>query len=126
MKTKSVLRHYCEFCGKGSFKKPSMIAHEASCTLNSNRVCFLCEQSFDLPALIAQAVKASATDECWTLHLNDRLAFNAIYHNVENCPACMLSILRQSKVMAFELFDYRKEKLDWMNERHREAVRSWG
>jgi len=103
-----------------------MVDHEKSCTLNPGRICYLCKGSFDLPSLIERAIKASVKDDFGGLRLDDQSAFNAIYDDVEECPACMLSILRQSKVIAFELFDYKKEKSEWATNRHIEAVANWG
>jgi len=46
MKTRTVKRHYCDFCRKASFQRPSMERHEAACFKNPNRKCPVC---FDAP-----------------------------------------------------------------------------
>lgn len=42
MTTKSVKRHYCDYCRKGLFTRPAMERHEAMCYRNPNRKCPVC------------------------------------------------------------------------------------
>jgi hypothetical protein len=37
---------------------------------------------------------------------------------VDFCPACALSVLRQGRIFAFDVFDYKEEVLNW----HREKI----
>ena len=46
MKTKRVIRHFCEFCGKGKFSKSWMARHEAHCYKNPERVPYEGELSY--------------------------------------------------------------------------------
>lgn len=46
MKTRTVKRHYCDFCRKASFQRPTMERHEIACFKNPNRKCPVC---FDAP-----------------------------------------------------------------------------
>jgi len=46
MKTRTVKRHYCDYCSKGSFQRPSMERHELCCFKNPNQKCPIC---FDAP-----------------------------------------------------------------------------
>lgn len=39
---------------------------------------------------------------------------------VSNCPACVLSILKQAGVFAFKHFDYNAEKSEWIAMKNRE------
>jgi hypothetical protein len=45
MRTKTVIRHYCDHCSKGFFKRPSAEAHEKVCFRNPNRVCPFCHNA---------------------------------------------------------------------------------
>jgi len=46
MKTRTVKRHTCDYCSKGSFQRPAMERHELCCFKNPNRKCPVC---FDAP-----------------------------------------------------------------------------
>lgn len=43
MRTKKVIRYYCDHCSKGWFQKPAAIRHEAVCYRNKDRVCHRCQ-----------------------------------------------------------------------------------
>lgn len=45
---------------------------------------------------------------------------------VNNCPACILSILKQCGGYAFGHFDYKKEKDAYLSEKHREEMANVG
>jgi hypothetical protein len=121
MKTKQVTRHYCDFCSKGSFKKPTMAAHEAKCFLNPARKCGMCEETHG----------ATAYGE-WVILLRDQAEDRQIGEGavawlrkvVDDCPACMLAVIQQAKVIAFDVFDYRKERDAWRGEMIREEIRA--
>ena len=49
VRTRHVIRYYCDFCPRGYFKKASMMRHEKGCTANPNRVCGLCD--YAIPSL---------------------------------------------------------------------------
>lgn len=121
MRTKTVLRYYCEFCSKGMFKKPSMIRHEATCCKNPNRFCGLCDaepKAFDIPFL---ANMMQGRDDVHNHEMLDgdiyttasKDAINWLMGKVDGCPTCTLAVLQQGKIMAFEVFDYKKELSEW-------------
>lgn len=111
MRTKSVLRHYCDFCNKGGFKKMDMFRHESICIRNPDRKCGLCEdyrlETKPIPVLIA-AIETSIA---------------ALSEACEGCPACMLAAIVQSrdpqasKSENWVDFDYKTQ----LNEFHQEA-----
>lgn len=83
MRTKKVTRHYCDFCSKGSFKRPTMEKHESGCTLNPDRVCRVCTTFNNLQAPLSDLLTA----------LEDGLA--KLEEVSGKCPACMLAAIRQ-------------------------------
>jgi len=105
MITKKVSRHYCEFCHRGSFKKPTMAKHERGCGLNPNRICGLCEYAELQQVSPAQLVK-SFEDSGWSL--------DSLRKEAHNCPGCILATIRQSKINEANpeeaiWFDFKKE-----------------
>lgn len=124
---KTVKRYVCEHCRKGMFKKPSMLRHEFTCTRNPKRLCGLCESptdTFDY-ARIGRELKQrpdvfqheDATGyELDFFQVKERAAIEWLYQKVDGCPCCVLAVLHQSKVFAFEHFDYKKEVAEWNRE----------
>ena len=84
MRTKKVTRHYCDFCSKGSFKRPPMAKHESICTLNPNRVCGVCATFCNDQAPISELLDSI---KCGLEKLEEVSG---------KCPACMLAAIRQS------------------------------
>lgn len=128
MKTKKVLRHYCDFCGKGMFKKPAMEEHEALCTMNPKRKCWLCE-GVNLEPIVAEIKRRENSVEVEQYELIKISSENLkwLREQVKNCPACILAALRQSNCHAFQndsripydgniYFNYRAELDDWRKE----------
>ncbi len=118
MRQKLVKRYYCDHCSKGGFKEPSMRQHEYGCTRNPARVCYLCEQSHDYKALCAEAKARSTQDEFSdeVRTINGAKELSQLSSMVDGCPACLLAVLHQSNVMAFEHFDYKKAVTEWYRE----------
>lgn len=109
MRTKKVNRYYCDFCGKGGCAAGHMKRHEQRCTLNPGRVCGMClygkddnEKQPDLASLVSIVNSWEPAE----LHRHDygSVEFNtAAARQLEtladaagNCPACILSALRQA------------------------------
>ena len=109
MITKKVSRHYCEFCRRGSVKKPTMLKHESGCTANPNRVCGLCAYAGLTPRPTVELIKAFEDSGC---------SLDDLRKATENCPGCILAVLRQSK-MNNDIpeekiwFDFKKELEEW-------------
>lgn len=121
MRTKTVLRYYCDHCSKGGFKKPDMASHEATCTLNPSRGCYLCGHlsiTPDIPALISEMRKHADvySNDDGTYEVKTNQPINWLYSKVDGCPACILSVLRQGKIFAFEVFDYKEAVAEWHRE----------
>ena len=116
MKTKRVLRYYCDFCKKSGCGKYAMEQHELYCTMNPNRRCRMCEI-----AKIEQ-IPIEELKKVLQLPLEHQDDFGSISYvmdgdkplqeiqNLTNCPACILSAIRQSGQISYMYeFDYKKE-----------------
>ena len=125
MRTKKVTRHYCDFCGKGSFKKPTMAEHEAKCFNNPKRICSMCENAAeDTRLLIAESMRGFILDgsentDGW--RTADKAWLGNLRKLTRDCPACILSVLKQGKITAFDIFDYKSERDAYWAERMRDS-----
>lgn len=125
MRTKRVLRYYCEHCKKSGCSKHWMTRHEDSCIHNPKRICrfhYHIDESEDekvqsLPYLIAHVMRGS---------------LNALREASMGCPACMLAAIVQSgitkqipdeegfgKPNEFSAWRYKDEKAEFWNDRQR-------
>ena len=88
MKTKMRPRYYCDHCNKGNGSPSAMRRHERGCTLNPQRICGMC--SF--------AAREGGPEPAPPLHLLvealDAEGFKAMCELANDCPACILSVLR--------------------------------
>jgi len=112
MKAKQKTVYYCDYC-----KKKGMIAyhienHEKHCTMNPERQCGVCADGIDLPeaaeafrVFFVAYEKENTNPPTWNNLLaeykesySDKEIEENLMNFGENCPACSLAILRQSKV----------------------------
>jgi hypothetical protein len=125
MRSKTVTRYYCDYCSKGMFRKPDMARHEEGCTLNPKRTCYLCQNNSgecveDLAALAVTLKDEYKGSESMNITAED---LHRIRNATEGCPSCILSILRQAGIYAFDVFDYKKELAEWRKE---ETIEKYG
>ena len=134
MRSKTVIRYYCDHCSKGGFRKPDMMQHELTCTLNPKRCCYLCEfqtgtertakiiaefkQRTDVEELEYPTAKATHQTESAD-------AIKWLMEQTAQCPACALSLLRQGKIMAFQVFDYKVLKAEWLRDENHAWMPTW-
>lgn len=122
MKKKQVWRYYCDFCKKAGCSAYHLRNHETHCTLNPNRVCRMCfmldqkqPKLADLIALMPATVVIRTEWGSESIEFKSlpeaEAAFVKVREAAGNCPACILSALRQAKIPApmMEGFDYAKE-----------------
>lgn len=99
MRTKTVKRHYCDYCNKGGFTIPGMNYHESICFRNPHRDCPVCADE--------------ETDVAKNVALLEKLDRNPYRLLVELCcPACVSAAIAQLKINLGEEhieFDYKKE-----------------
>lgn len=118
MRTKKVIRHYCDFCSKGSLRKPDMERHESQCFKNPERTCGLCSVRAGgdkYAELTAELRKRSGEGVPGSTNILDaaKEGVEWLRKEVDGCPACMLAVLQQADVMAFTDFDYKAERDEW-------------
>lgn len=90
---KSVVKnvYYCDYCNKHYFSKYWAQQHEMHCTANPNRECKMCDLNGShniIPELLDKFYEH--VKEKGTLPL-----FTTIVKETDNCPNCILTILRQ-------------------------------
>ena len=93
MKTRMRPRYYCDHCGKGSGSPSAMRRHESSCTLNPARVCRMCTLIGDGSGFLGVGKAAFLVPE---IAADWRARMKALRDAVENCPCCILAVLRQT------------------------------
>ena len=112
-------RYYCDHCKKAGGSSGHMKRHEAGCTANPARVCGVCRaagiSAQPLPDLIALARKLATWhvgfEEEGPAHGSlDAEAMKALREAADNCPACILAALRQSRCGSSE-FQFKSELL---------------
>ena len=89
MRTAMRPRYYCDHCNKGNGSPSAMRRHERGCTLNPARVCGMCAKLADEGG----PDPAPPRDEL--RKLLDTQGFKAMCEAANDCPACILSVLRQ-------------------------------
>lgn len=108
MRTRTVKRHYCDYCKKAMSQRPAMERHERVCTMNPNRHCDICETSCldgtELAELIAVLPQEpDIKSQTWNDEIDAAItaAIPTLRNKADGCPACMLAALRQSGMIKF-------------------------
>ena len=123
--------YYCEFCKKKGLSRYHLKEHEESCTGNVNRYCCMCDNRVDYAPMVekfkAQMKSCTAggsetdelTGECFSykeITVSQKPDLADIFDSVEECPACVLTILRACGLCGHEWemgFDWKTEKDRW-------------
>ncbi len=145
MKTRKMNRYYCDFCKKSGGSKYWMEKHEKHCTANPDRECRMCyltkgghPHTKTLLAMLPDMEKFRVTNKglCpdengkWSEFEWDEypgyqeaveVAFKRIREETENCPACLLAVIRQSQIIVE--FDFKVEKEKFWTEYNKEHTR---
>lgn len=87
MRTAMRPRYYCDHCKKGSGSPSHMKRHESGCTLNPHRVCRMC-------ALMVEAGGEASEPPEVLRHALATEGFRAMCTAANDCPACILAVLR--------------------------------
>lgn len=110
MKTKRVLRYYCDHCRKGGCGKAAMIRHELHCIKNPNRECRMCALLDSAPEPMPDLIESLQQD-----------GIDGLRKKTEGCPACMLAAIVQTRMsndtryITDEVeFDYQRARADWL------------
>ena len=120
MKTVMRPRYYCDHCNKGSGSPSAMKRHERGCTVNPERVCGMC--AFDHKH--GGPEPAPSTSEL--RKVIDAEGFVAMCEAANQCPACILAVLRTLNAMdpetgpyvigptdGREVWSYKQAKAEW-------------
>lgn len=140
MRSKKVMRYWCDHCNKAGLRAHAMAKHERHCTKNPARACRTCTlinggngpDSDELRALVAMLPTPVAQD--WDSIGNPSPQFEKFMREVAEvaprlreaaggCPACMLAAIRQAGIFVslVEGFDFKKEMSDVLDAAAREA-----
>lgn len=82
MRSKRVLRYYCDFCKKSGCSSYHIQRHERGCTNNPDRECGVCQATGVGGATVPELLEAA------------RHGLTALRNAAECCPACMLAGVR--------------------------------
>lgn len=126
-------RYYCDFCKKAGGAGGHILRHEASCTLNPERVCRMCKSfANQQPAMVDMlALLPVMPGDIGTTADEDRddAIRNAVIDALPklrelcgDCPVCIFAALRQKgiPVPLAEGFDLTKEMASAWNDRNSE------
>lgn len=87
MRSKRVLRYYCDHCKKSGCGKSAMQKHENRCVKNPKRVCGFCRIMEQEQYPIERLIKA----------VNEGPELSAILNLTNHCPGCTLAAIVQGK-----------------------------
>ncbi len=97
MRKKKRWRYYCAHCGKVGGHAGWMRRHEASCTLNLDRVCGMCERVgikqqniANLNAALLEDIRAAPY-----FGYDKQVEPTQLRELSQGCPMCMLAAIRQ-------------------------------
>ena len=146
MRTKRVLRYYCDFCKKAGCSKFHMEQHEKHCTMNPERSCGMCSAMESDQTNLAglMAILPDPKDfECieqveigffgdgnyadLKVYTGLEQAVAAVMDNLwdaaGSCPACVLAALRQKGLTSHigdDTFDYQKSVREFWAEQNQD------
>jgi len=113
-----MMRYFCDFCNKSGGSEYWMLKHEASCTMNPNRICKCCiaDENQQVPIGELIGLIPSSFNDADFLYEQKRL-FTPLSEKANHCPACILAALRQSNTFVpQEVFDFKEEMTRWRSE----------
>jgi hypothetical protein len=127
MRTKTVKRHWCDFCNRAGLQAHAMAKHERHCTMNPARACRACrlihggngpdaEGLRALVAILPSNVPVEFDANCnWTKEYEEftqaiAAATPKLREASDGCPACMLAAIRQAGIpVPLVDFDFKAE-----------------
>lgn len=119
MKVKQVNRYFCGFCDKKSLRAWSMEKHERHCTMNPARTCRVCpliarwfpSESPRIHLTVPELQKLLDPPHWYANISVDEFAerIKPLREATGNCPACILSALRQQGITREQSYEYKDE-----------------
>ncbi len=150
MKSKIIKQYSCDFCKKKGLSASHISRHEKACTNNPHRICNMCKCEWapfdyvitnlivEFKEKIQKTISVLPQDEYYPpFYIKDnelekykkieeklKTHVNWLCEIVCGCPACMLSVIRQSDNCRIlkNIFDYKKEKEMWWSEKNQEQL----
>lgn len=129
MKTVRKNVYYCEYCKKKGLSVYHMKEHESYCTGNLDRRCGVCDCKIDYVSIVQKfkaQMKSREVEHCdgdftcrayWTeIVVEQKPSLDEIFDAVEDCPACVLTILRACGLCGHEWdmkFEWKTERDKW-------------
>jgi len=137
--------YYCDFCKKKSLR--SLKRHEERCTQNPNRRCGMCDivdlnpilDSFEARFVLCVTVPKydpNGETEHWRESISeviepiwkDEFAIQDIQEAVDNCPACILAVIRCLGLNYWYFqgrfkYDFKAARGDWWDATNKENLR---
>jgi hypothetical protein len=106
MKSKQVIRYYCDYCKKTGYSKGHMAKHEIHCTKNPDRICRVCTKLLqqDQPPLKDIIALLPTFDWQQQEYTTDAMesAIDEILPKVRDaasgCPVCIMAAFRQKGI----------------------------
>lgn len=96
MKTKRVIRYYCDHCGKAYGRIDAITRHEQGCTKNPNRVCGMCTQAQLVQQPLSVLIDALMRCPGNPIDIYEPYDIRPLVEASGGCPACMLSAIRNA------------------------------
>lgn len=100
MRTKTVTRHYCDYCSKGFFQRPSAERHEKACFRNPSRVCPYCLNNEEYKTDLKR------------LHSTPEDRRHAVGGE---CPWCLMAEAIRNNMKVGRMADRPDDFSDWVN-----------
>lgn len=123
--------YYCDHCKKRLLAAFAMNKHEKHCTNNPNRECRLCEIGPNIGEIVKEINSSyeivdsadifTKTEVKW---LKEPITMNWILDQVDDCPLCAFSVLRQTELYLnffpseFSNYDWKTESKKRYQEKH--------
>ena len=123
MHSKRLIRYYCDHCHKGMFRAKTMPKHERHCTKNLYRICRVCvlmgNSQPNLLRLVNFLKEQMHGDNSITQNGDIGEILIKLKEMAGNCPACVLSAIRQSKTYKTfkNYFNYKTEMENFFKKR---------
>lgn len=126
MKTIKKNVYYCDYCKKRGLSASAMTIHEAHCTYNPNRRCRMCLRQPYLHDYIESLKKRfilerDHLDNYVVKWIGKEITLEEIRVFVDNCPACTLAVLSQTK-LSYSVFkfnyEYQDDKNKWWSDKN--------
>lgn len=120
MRTKTVLRHFCDHCGKSRARRDAMEAHELKCFRNPSRKCPVC-------GAVGTNAEAKAIMGEFLGGTHDQAEdIKKLSESLDDCPWCVLAAMTIFNIQSEDedkvgfQFDFAAARKAWQDEQSEE------